>query len=164
MAWKGPYKVIAERNRVNYEIDQDGQNKLYHINLLKKYHRRACENSANVIDSNVHSKTRSTISVVQNCVVHAENEEPIPEDEFSAFQIPDALETESKPIINPSLSISERSEIEQICKEDVFSTIPGVTKTLEHEIILESATPVRGKCYPVPVHLQNIIVKKLINC
>ena len=166
MAWKGPYKVIAKKNQVNYEIDQDGQNKLYHVNLLKKYHRRACENSANVIDSNVHSKTRGTISVVQNCVVDAESEEPVPEDEFNVFQIPDALQTESTPIINPSPSSSERIEIEQICKEDVFSTIPGLTKTLEHEIILESATPVRGKCYPVPVHLQKYQreeVDKLLN-
>ena len=39
MSWKGPFKVLEKKSRVNYLLSENGTPKLYHINLLKKYHR-----------------------------------------------------------------------------------------------------------------------------
>ena len=50
MSWRGPFKVLEKRSRVNYIIDENGKGKLYHANLLKKYHRRAVVSYAQVID------------------------------------------------------------------------------------------------------------------
>ena len=40
VAWNGPFKVIKCHDKVNYIIDQNGAEKIYHINMLKKYIRR----------------------------------------------------------------------------------------------------------------------------
>ena len=37
MSWHGPYPVIERRNKVDYIIEVNGKNKMYHVNLLKKY-------------------------------------------------------------------------------------------------------------------------------
>ena len=41
MGWKGPFKVTKKLNKVNYVIDYNGNEKTFHINLLKSYIRRA---------------------------------------------------------------------------------------------------------------------------
>ncbi|KAK3746423.1 hypothetical protein QZH41_012761 [Actinostola sp. cb2023] len=40
LQWKGPYKVSRVLNRMDYEVDKDGKFKVYHANLLKRYHDR----------------------------------------------------------------------------------------------------------------------------
>ena len=37
MTWKGPYKVVEPRGEVNYVILVKGKQKLYHVNMLKRY-------------------------------------------------------------------------------------------------------------------------------
>ena len=44
MSWKGPFKVLERKNKVDYLIDYDGNKRLFHINLLKQYFRRAVNN------------------------------------------------------------------------------------------------------------------------
>lgn len=50
LSWSGPYRVLERRNRVNYLINEKGKSKLYHANLLKKYHPRAVVGLAHVLD------------------------------------------------------------------------------------------------------------------
>lgn len=50
MSWSGPFPVVERRNKVNDIIDEHGKLKLYHANLLKKYHRRAQVSYVQVID------------------------------------------------------------------------------------------------------------------
>ena len=49
MTWRGPYKITKVVNRVDYLVDVDGKNKLYHVNLLKRYFRRR-DIALNIID------------------------------------------------------------------------------------------------------------------
>ncbi|KAK4311710.1 hypothetical protein Pmani_016811 [Petrolisthes manimaculis] len=52
VSWNGPFKVLERRNRVNYLIDDKGNAKLYHANLLKRYYRRTNVSLAQVLDEN----------------------------------------------------------------------------------------------------------------
>ena len=40
MHWKGPFKIVKKCNKMNYKIDLGHRKQTFHINLLKKYHRR----------------------------------------------------------------------------------------------------------------------------
>ena len=51
VAWKGPFTVIEQHNRVNYVINFDGFHKQFHANLLKKYRCRANVNFVHIPDS-----------------------------------------------------------------------------------------------------------------
>ena len=50
ISWSGPYKVLERRGKVDYLIELPKGPKLYHANLLKRYHRRAHVNFAAEID------------------------------------------------------------------------------------------------------------------
>ncbi|KAK4319373.1 hypothetical protein Pmani_009706 [Petrolisthes manimaculis] len=52
VSWNGPFKVLERRNRVNYLIDDKGNAKLYHANLLKRYYRRTNVSLSQVLDEN----------------------------------------------------------------------------------------------------------------
>ena len=40
MQWKGPFKVMEKKGSTDYRINVNGTDRLFHINLLKKYHVR----------------------------------------------------------------------------------------------------------------------------
>ena len=153
MAWKGPYKVLTKKNNVNYEILQDGGKKLYHANLLKKYFRRASEKNASAPDKNPPTELKGTFAVAQHCVISDFDDELCPSDESQLCKIPEFV-AEAEPLICSELQDEEKAAIKAVCNDPVFSPIPGLTRTVQHEIHLETAEPVRGKSYPVPVHLQ----------
>ena len=50
VAWKGPYKVLERRGKVDYLIETPKGPRLYHVNLLKHYFRRSQVNFAEVLD------------------------------------------------------------------------------------------------------------------
>lgn len=50
MSWSGPHTVLERKNRVNYFTDKDGKQKLYHADILKRYHRRPHINQATVLN------------------------------------------------------------------------------------------------------------------
>ena len=50
VAWSGPHKVLEKQGKVDYLIDMPRGPKLYHANILKKYHRRVQVNQLQVLD------------------------------------------------------------------------------------------------------------------
>ena len=180
MAWSGPHSVLEKRNRVNYLIDFNGKPKLYHANLLKRYHRRAVAGHIQVLDE---VSTFSTdpaggaLYLCQCCVVEdyevnlpdgVEEDLPVSNvhgldlveaDEIPCFEA-NVLET---PAINPDLSNSQKVEIHNLVREYdcVLSPLPGCTGTIEHEINLITEEPFRAKIYPIPVHLQSHFDKEV---
>lgn len=70
MSWSGPYKILEQRNRVNYLIDEKGKAKLYHVNMLKQYFRRSVVVQA--VDDNVEGVANSCepdyFKIVQICL------------------------------------------------------------------------------------------------
>lgn len=51
MAWRGPFRVLEQKNKVNYLVDENGTHKLcHHVNLLKKCYRRSNVSRTQALD------------------------------------------------------------------------------------------------------------------
>ncbi|XP_045134079.1 uncharacterized protein LOC123517739 [Portunus trituberculatus] len=155
VAWNGPYKVLERRGNVDYLIDEPRGPKLYHANLLKRYHRRAVVNRLHVLDEIQSLETSepqdSTVPVVEEKLPDASSTElPITADEWLDSSPP------SMPEINPSLPWEQRGDIEDLLLDyrDVFSTTPGCTSTIMHDIVLTTTNRIQARLYPVPIHLR----------
>ncbi|XP_069973556.1 uncharacterized protein [Penaeus vannamei] len=140
MQWLGPYSVVeCKGNGVDYVIRVRGKNKLFHINMLKKYFRR----------DGLERKGET----VQVCVVEDE-------DNCNNNCKPVYFETDSDNSINIGSESSESQvdDLKVILKEfsDVLTDKPGLTDSIEHVIHLNTDKPVRQKPYPIP----NSLVKE----
>ena len=157
MSWQGPYKVVKVVNKVDYLINVKGKDKLYHINLLKKYHRRTDTSLFIANESSVNEYLPSFPSAVNFCVLEPNdsgNEDDIitvPKYEGEEVRICPDLDPEDKQMLDSLL-----------CSyADVFSELPGCTSTLEHKISLTTDEPIRTKVYPVPVHIRDEFNKEV---
>ncbi|XP_063603234.1 uncharacterized protein LOC134779162 [Penaeus indicus] len=143
MQWLGPYPVVeCKGNGVDYVIRIRGKNRLFHINMLKKYFRR--------------DGFKRKGETVQICVVEDE-------DNCGNNCEPVYLETNSECNINigSELSESQIDDLKVILNEfsDVLTDKPGLTNTIEHVIRVNSDKPVRQKPYPIP----NSLLKEFDN-
>jgi hypothetical protein len=171
MSWKGPYPVIKKLNRVNYVIDCGNCTKVFHINLLKKYVRRARVSQANIVNELVsyNDVIPRNVFLVAHAVVIDEStlfrtsEEEVPkiqlvrEPGLDVGPLP-ADNLSVVPSISEELSPQQRVDISILLTEfdDVLSVVPGHTTTVTHTINLMTTAPIRSKVYPVPVHLRKI--------
>lgn len=159
MAWKGPYKVVGVKNRINYLIDQDGTINLYHANLLKMYHRRAQLNTAAYVIDEVSShpqpETGDTFCVARACVVDTTDDTiQVTSDDSIITPLRDP---EGGVVYYDKLNAQQIKEAEQLVNTypEVFSDKPGLTNAEVHDIKLKTSEPVRSKIYPVPIHLKH---------
>ena len=165
--WQGPYPVVEKRSRLNYVIDQKGTRKVYHINLLKKYVRRAKTGKAEVSDTTTDLDDDTTGEVFSVC--HAafieETGECLGEIECDVTNSPEgeSLNHVGDVTICPGLSNKQKSEAMCMLKEypDVLTPNPGCTNALEHNITVTSPIPTRAKHYPVPCHLKTDFNKEV---
>ncbi|XP_047488137.1 uncharacterized protein LOC125038640 [Penaeus chinensis] len=134
MQWLGPYPVVeCKGNGVDYVIRIRGKNRLFHINMLKKYFRR---------DGFKRKEETVQICVVEDDDNCGNNCEPVYFDTNSDCNIN----------IGNDLSESQIDDLRVIVNEfsDVLTDKPGLTNTIEHVIRVNSNKPVRQKPYPIP--------------
>ena len=164
MAWQGPYKVLEKVNSVDYVLDVGGKSKLFHVNLLKKYIRRAkvCLSSCDELTSvEVLEEVMAMPQQVKVCVI----------EESPDIELPTVARekgTDDDLLLGEDLNSSQILEIKQLvrCFDHVFSNIPGCTNVVVHKIRLKTNEFFKSKQYPVPVHLReefNKEVQELIN-
>ena len=159
MSWKGPFKVLERRNRVNYLISEDGKPKLYHINLLKKYCRRNnninIENATGEIPAGV---PIPNLEFAQSSVISDQRESPEESEVVTLYS------GESENIdICLKLSDRERYDLEELIGQfsSIFSNIPGCTDVISHKIRVNTLNPVRSKIYPIPLNLKQDFEKEV---
>jgi hypothetical protein len=65
--------------------------------------------------------------------------------------------------VNESLTVKQKDEVHELLTEfsDVFTTKPGKTTLVKHEIRLTTCDPVRAKSYPVPYSVRETIGKEI---
>ncbi|XP_050709220.1 protein NYNRIN-like [Eriocheir sinensis] len=150
VSWRGPFKVLERRNKVDYLVDDPRGPKLYHANLLKRYHRRDQVNFAYVMDD--------TSAPDDDCSPTGPLEAEDPDDLVPRPLVCTVPDSALNPAldINKSLEWNQRSSLEDVLStfKDVFSQTPGCTNTLQHDIILTTTNRVLTKNYPVPIHLR----------
>ena len=142
--WKGPFDVVGKHGSCDYQIEMNGQVKLFHANLLKAY------------------LSRDQSGAMEECaaVITEGMEAPFP-DKSVCCQIP-ALKATEGPLnveINENLTECQQQELKNMLSEfsDVLTDLPGKTNICEHDIKLTSNEPFRRKQYTVPHALQETI-------
>ena len=157
MAWKGPYKVLEVRSKLNYVIDVSGTPKLFHVNLLKRYVRRATIGCFYVADEETtlsYFGLADENEVVQSCVIQ--------DDESQVTTVP-GKSGDTAVDINPELTGPQKQALLQILDKHskTLSDMPGCTNALEHRIVLKTTEVTCRKSYPVPVHLKEVFDKEV---
>jgi hypothetical protein len=134
MQWKGPFKVISKVGDFDYRIDVNGKAKVFHANMLKKYH--------------VREKTDGDVESA-NVIVTLDQEECEGEVVFCPLESTESLEDV---VIDHNLSVEQQQEVKGLLEKfrSVFSDLPGKTNLVECNIDMVDETPIRQKPYPVP--------------
>ncbi|GFU65671.1 retrovirus-related Pol polyprotein from transposon 17.6 [Trichonephila clavipes] len=131
--WIGPGKVLSRISDTNYVIDLPGRrdrSTIYHVNLLKPYHRRP-----------------ELVSLVVEEVsddIEGDAEIPYPDKQCTKFDYPEILR-ESQ--LQLKLFPSQIDELKQVItkNKDVFSPDPGTTHLMRMDIELISDKPIKNK-------------------
>ncbi|GFT57827.1 retrovirus-related Pol polyprotein from transposon 297 [Trichonephila clavipes] len=151
--WIGLGKVLSRISDTNYVIDLPGRrdrSTIYHVNLLKPYHRRP-----------------ELVSLVVEEVsddIEGDAEIPYPDKQCTKFDYHEILR-ESQ--LQLKLSPSQIDEIKQVItkNKDVFSPDPGTTHLMRMDIELISDKPIKTKPYRMSPRQINILreeIKRLL--
>ncbi|GFX39205.1 retrovirus-related Pol polyprotein from transposon 412 [Trichonephila clavipes] len=151
--WIGPGKVLSRISDTNYVIDLPGRrdrSTIYHVNLLKPYHRRP-----------------ELVSLVVEEVsddIEGDAEIPYPDKQCTKFDYHEILR-ESQ--LQLKLSPSQIDELKQVItkNKDVFSPNPGTTHLMRMDIELISDKPIKTKPYRMSPRQINILreeIKRLL--
>lgn len=158
VAWQGPFPIIEKRGRLNYVVKYKGKPKLFHINLLKKYHRRAKVNYADADCKSIPQETPYNCGTMYVCQASVVETTKDLEEGPSNIEI---LDTDSNGVetfkISKDLTEKQSRGLHKLIGtySDVFSDLPGSTSTVIHSIKLQSSAPFRAKHYPIPLHLRS---------
>lgn len=136
MQWKGPFPVTRKKNDVDYELQLNGNKKVFHINMLKKYEERSPPNNQKIA-----------------CMVISAEEEVA---EMPTCNLAKSMGSE-KVIISPELNANKTSQVKALLEkyEEVFSDVPGKTTVLSCKIRLTTEQPVHVRQYPLPLSAQD---------
>ncbi|GFX55626.1 retrovirus-related Pol polyprotein from transposon 297 [Trichonephila clavipes] len=153
--WIGPGKVLSRISDTNYVIDLPGRrdrarSTIYHVNLLKPYHRRP-----------------ELVSLVVEEVsddIEGDAEIPYPDKQCTKFDYHEILR-ESQ--LQLKLSPSQIDELKQVItkNKDVFSLDPGTTHLMRMDVELISDKPIKTKPYGMSPRQINILreeIKRLL--
>ena len=133
--WQGPYKVIRRLGKVTYEVDIPGarsRKKVYHINLLKKWHSDEAQETACMIH------------------VHVDNSESGTGEELD--DVPSWREDDGSKCVIGKLATEQRKQLEGLLRkyQEVFKNKPGKTKAIKHFIHTTDSKPVKQRPYRLP--------------
>ncbi|GFT62454.1 retrovirus-related Pol polyprotein from transposon 17.6 [Trichonephila clavipes] len=151
--WIGPGKVLSRILDTNYVIDLPGRrdrSTIYHVNLLKPYHRRP-------------ELVSLVVEEVSNDI-EGDAEIPYPDKQCTKFDYHEILR-ESQ--LQLKLSPSQIDELKQVItkNKDVFSPDPGTTHLMRMDIELISDKPIKTKpyrMYPRQINILREEIKRLL--
>jgi len=161
MQWKGPYLVTERVGLTDYRIRIGETEKVYHINMLKKYYKAAGHSGSGVSKPMNNS---DDIAIGKEMVATLVEDEEDTNATLPVSSSPrDVKETVADVHISKDLGGLEREQLQSMLLEfqDIFSDRPGVTNVIEHRIQLIDDNPVRCKPYPVPHALKNEIIEEV---
>ena len=157
LQWRGPYRVTRVQNRMDHEIDNDGNKTINHARLLKECIER--DNGVNDVnddkdtddDEDDTSDEEGAERLAAKFAVVNEPCNGTPENTTLSFLEMTQTETISDVNINPELSQTQTEQITTLLEEydDIFSDVPGCTTLGEHKIELTTNELIRVRPYPM---------------
>nr|KAG5688410.1 hypothetical protein BaRGS_001192 [Batillaria attramentaria]KAG5698105.1 hypothetical protein BaRGS_031795 [Batillaria attramentaria] len=149
VSWQGPFVVMGKKGVNDYRIQIGEKERLYHINVLKRYVERGDKPQSD----------HETKTVRVSTAVVEEGPEEVG---FAASTIPliplQASEGPEQVNLDPSYP-ELHEELRSICSEfrDVLTDAPNSTSLDECEIVVLSEQPVRTQQYPLPHALRRTV-------
>ena len=146
LSWQGPHLILKKINEVDYVIRIGKKEKIYHVNLIKKYHERQNEEGEEEI-----------------MVVVPEE----PDVEFVSGAIPamPLTQTESydDAIISDELSQNQKKQVQDLLKkhQKTMSDLPGTTQLVECTLQLTTEEPIRVNQYPLPLSQIKVVEEEV---
>ena len=126
--WQGPFKIKQKLGRVNYEviIDSEGNTKVYHINLLKKWF----SGTDTVYYSN-------TVEEDSNMELYERTDQQTPQ-------------------INQELSEDQKSQLLKLIQKypTVTTSLPGCKTLIQQKISTDECQPYMSKTIPITTSIQ----------
>jgi hypothetical protein len=172
--WKGPAIVLERKGVVSYKIKFDsGTERIYHINMLKKFISREDIGKPNEIDegkvqierkvNNYGECERDELEISAAVMGLIETSDDECDEELQCIKETSNLEsyhieqteTWRDVKINPDLSEEDQEKVRNLLEEyqDIFSDVPTKTHLIKHEIKLTTDEPVYCKPYKVPINI-----------
>ena len=135
----------AKTGQYNYAIEIGDNVKVFHINMLKQYHRRA----------------ESVVASV--ATITFEDDDSIMELETPDVSGVRKPETHKDVNINPELTEEQQGQLRDLVEaySEIFSSAPGTTNLIEHKIVLTDKEPIWSNPYPVPYAMYDDMKKEI---
>lgn len=143
LQWKGPYRVLEKKGRMDYCTDVEGQHKVFHANMLRKYV----------------SRTSNVVEEVTPAVVEEEEELSSPLSNPNN----DRSETWEMVSLNDTLLPMEKEATRELLRDfqEVWSDVPGRTHLLQHKINLVEEQVLCSRPYKTPYELREEVKAEL---
>ena len=162
MQWQGPFDIIKKVRENDYVINLDGQHKMFHANMLRKYLVRKTRDKGMVILCGCRHLEIATGGMAENDSLEEPDtcEERSDDIKYCPLR---ATQTWEDVKISADLSEDQQREVRQLLEEysDVLTDIPGKTNLAECNIELTDDIPFRVKAYPVPYALKKEMDKEV---
>ena len=150
LEWVGPFEVTQQVTPVDYEVETSGkrQEKVYHINLLKKWNP-APERSASAL--------LATIDPEQS---EEDSEFDLDLFEWTSEETMETIDSVEMPDLTPT----QKQVLAEVVKsfQDVFNANPGRTSVSEHHIHVAEMTPIRQKPYRLPYSRREVVEEEML--
>ena len=162
MQWQGPFDIIKKVRENDYVINLDGQHKMFHANMLRKYLVRKTIDNGMVILCGCRHLEIATGGMTENDSLEETDtcEERSDDIKYCPLR---ATQTWKDVKISTDLNEDQQREVRQLLEEysDVLTDIPGKTNLAECNIELTDDIPFRVKAYPVPYALKKEMDKEV---
>ena len=162
MQWQGPFDIIKKVRENDYVINLDGQHKMFHANMLRKYLVRKTIDNGMVILCGCRHLEIATEGMAENDSLEETDtcEERSDDIKYCPLR---ATQTWKDVKISTDLNEDQQREVRQLLEEysDVLTDIPGKTNLAECNIELTDDIPFRVKAYPVPYALKKEMDKEV---
>ena len=147
--WSGPYRVIRKCANGNYELLVGNRKAIYHINSLRKY------------NSEINGDTAQCMMIVTD-----DSDETAAGEDGLPPVVPDWTDggATNEFTIGQQLTDDQRAAMQQLLESypDVFTTEPGWTGMIEHDIRLTDERPCYQPPYKIPEALRDDVEAELM--
>ena len=131
--------------------------KVFHVNLLKRYHSRINEADQKRDTS---EEGGAVLELVSSAIIAADGEGS-PDDAVDGDERLDVSPCWKRETINDvklgkDLNVEQRAQAQHLIEEfsPIFTDVPGETDLMKHRVKLTSDEPIRSRPYPVPYSMR----------
>ena len=149
MQWQGPFDIIKKMRENDYVINLDGQHKMFHANMLRKYLvRKTIDNGMVILCGCRHLEIAAGGMAENDSLEETDTCEERSDDiKYCPLR---ATQTWKDVKIGTDLNEDQQREVRQLLEEysDVLTDIPGKNNLAECNIELTYDIPLRVKSIP----------------